>query len=152
MAHIDKLGRVMVPVADQDAALTWYRDKLGFEVVVDIPFGEGDRWIEIAPKGGGTTVALTRGMGPFQPGITTGIGFETEDARALHDELKGKGVDVDEQLMGGDGTVPLLFGFRDGDGNNVMVAQVSSTPVLNHHASYGSTTGRSYRIGRWSPS
>ena len=45
------------------------------------------------------------------------------DARAAHDDLKGRGVDVDEELMGGDGTVPLLFGFRDQDGNDLMIVE-----------------------------
>jgi catechol 2,3-dioxygenase-like lactoylglutathione lyase family enzyme len=124
MAHIEKLGRVMVPVSDQEAAIAWYRDKLGFDVVVDIPYAGTERWVEVAPKGGGTTIALVKPMGAFQPGHATGIGLEAKDVRALHADLKEKGVEVDGELMGGDGTVPLLFGFRDGDGNNLMVAEV----------------------------
>ena len=124
MTTIQKIGRVMIPSADQDTAISWYRDKLGFDVTVDINFGQGDRWVELALPGDSTAIALAPPMGPFQPGHTTGIGFETDDARALHVDLKGKGVDVDEELMGGDGTVPLLFGFRDAEGNNLMVAQV----------------------------
>jgi len=72
---------------------------------------------------GGAAIALTRGMNEFQPGRETGIALETSDARAAHDELKGKGIDVDGELMGGDGTVPLLFGFRDSDGNGLMVVE-----------------------------
>jgi catechol 2,3-dioxygenase-like lactoylglutathione lyase family enzyme len=113
MTTIQKIGRVMIPSADQNTAISWYRDKLGFDVTVDIPFGQGDRWVELALPGDSTAIALA-----------PPIGFETTDARALHDDLKGKGVDVDEELMGGDGTVPLLFGFRDAEGNNLMVAQV----------------------------
>jgi lactoylglutathione lyase len=124
MTTIQKIGRVMIPSADQDTAISWYRDKLGFAVTVDIPFGQGDRWVELALPGDSTAIALAPPMGPFQPGHTTGIGFETKDARTLHEDLKGKGVDVDEELMGGDGTVPLLFGFRDAEGNNMMVAEV----------------------------
>lgn len=124
MSNIQKLGRVMIPSADQDKAIAWYRDNLGFDVTVDIPFGQGDRWVELTLPGDGVAIALAPPMGPFQPGHTTGIGLETKDARALHTDLKGKGVDVDEQLMGGDGTVPLLFGFRDAEGNTLMVAEV----------------------------
>jgi lactoylglutathione lyase len=124
MTTIQKIGRVMVPSADQDTAISWYRDKLGFDVTVDIPFGQGERWVELALPGDSTAIALAPPMGTFQPGHATGIGLETMDARALYDDLKGKGVDVDEELMGGDGTVPLLFGFRDAEGNNLMVAQV----------------------------
>jgi catechol 2,3-dioxygenase-like lactoylglutathione lyase family enzyme len=123
MASIDKLGRVIIPVADQDAAIAFYTDKLGFTVTADIPFGEGDRWVEVAPANGGAAIALSRGMDEFQPGRQTGIALETSDAKAAHDELKGKGIDVDAELMGGDGTVPLLFGFRDADGNGLMVVE-----------------------------
>ena len=123
MASIDKLGRVIIPVADQDAAIAFYTDKLGFTVTADIPFGEGDRWVEVAPANGGAAIALSRGMDEFQPGRQTGIALETSDAKAAHDELKGKGIDVDAELMGGDGTVPLLFGFRDADGKGLMVVE-----------------------------
>ena len=124
MTTIQKIGRVMIPSADQDTAIAWYRDKLGFEVTVDVPFGEGDRWVELTLPGDSTAIALAPPMGPFQPGHATGIGLETKDARALHADLQGKGVNVDDDLMGGDGTVPLLFGFRDAEGNNLMVAEV----------------------------
>lgn len=122
---ISKLGRVMIPVSDQDAAIAFYTEKLGFSVSADIPFGDGDRWVEVAPPEGGAAVALTTPMGDFwTPGGPTGIGLETTDARAAQAALKDKGVDVDEEFMGGDGTVPLLFSFRDQDGNSIMVAEV----------------------------
>ena len=123
MASISKLGRVIIPVADQDEAVAFYTDKLGFTVTADIPFGEGDRWVEVAPASGGAAIALSRGMNEFQPGRETGIALETSDAKATHEDLKGKGIDVDADLMGGDGTVPLLFGFRDADGNGLMVVE-----------------------------
>lgn len=125
MPRISQLGRVIVPVSDQDAAIAFYTEKLGFSVSADIPFGDGDRWVEVAPPEGGAAVALTTPMGDFwTPGGPTGIGLETTDARAAQAALKDKGVDVDEEFMGGDGTVPLLFSFRDQDGNSIMVAEV----------------------------
>jgi catechol 2,3-dioxygenase-like lactoylglutathione lyase family enzyme len=120
---VSQLGRVIVPVSDQDAAIAFYTDKLGFTVSADVPYGEGDRWVEIEPPGGGAGIALSRGMGEFQPGRETGIALSSSDPRSDHEELKGKGVDVDEELMGGDGTVPLLFMFRDGDGNGLMIVE-----------------------------
>ena len=123
MSTISKVGRVIVPVADQDAAITFYRDKLGFSLAADIPFGEGDRWVEVAPPGGGTTVALVPPQGEVQPGRMTGIALDSADARADHAELKEQGVEVDAELMGGDGTVPLLFTLRDQDGNHLMIVQ-----------------------------
>ena len=126
MPKVSQLGRVIVPVSDQDAAIAFYTDKLGFTVSADVPYGEGDRWVEIEPPGGGAGIALSRGMGEFQPGRETGIALSSSDPRSDHEELKGKGVDVDEELMGGDGTVPLLFMFRDGDGNGLMIVEEGS--------------------------
>jgi lactoylglutathione lyase len=121
--RISQLGRVIVPVSDQDAAIAFYTDKLGFSVSADIPFGEGDRWVEVTPPAGGAAVALTRPQADFQPGRETGIALVSPDPRADHDELKEQGVDVDDELMGGDGTVPLLFMFRDQDGNKLMIVE-----------------------------
>ena len=123
MLRITKMGRVMVPVSDQDSAITFYTDTLGFSLVADVPFGDGERWVEVAPPGGGTAVALVPQRGDYEPGRMTGIAFESVDARADHAELKGKGVDVDDELMGGDGTVPLLFFFRDHDANHLMIVE-----------------------------
>jgi catechol 2,3-dioxygenase-like lactoylglutathione lyase family enzyme len=123
MTSITKLGRVIIPVSDQDEAISFYTEKLNFTVAADIPFGDGNRWVEVAPPSGGAAIALAQPMNDFQPGRDTGIALETSDAKAAHEELKDKGVDVDGELMGGDGTVPLLFGFRDGDGNGLMVVE-----------------------------
>jgi catechol 2,3-dioxygenase-like lactoylglutathione lyase family enzyme len=123
MPGIAKVGRVLVPVADQDEAIEFYTKMLGFTVVADVAFGEADRWVEVAPPQGGTTIALVPPQGEYQPGRMTGIGLESSDARADHAELAAAGVDVDAELWGGDGTVPLGFFFRDNNKNQLMVAQ-----------------------------
>ncbi|MHB8448905.1 MAG: VOC family protein [Mycobacteriales bacterium] len=123
MPKITKLGRVMVPVADQDEAIRFYTTILGFSVVADVPFGENDRWVEVAPSGGGAAFALVPPQGDYQPGRMTGIALESPDPRSDHAELKDKGVDVDAELMGGDGTVPLLFFFRDNNRNHLMIVE-----------------------------
>jgi catechol 2,3-dioxygenase-like lactoylglutathione lyase family enzyme len=114
---------VVVPVQDQDEAIAFYTNTLGFSLAADIPFGDGDRWVEVAPPGGTTAVALVPPQGEYQPGRMTGIALESPDPRADHAELQSNGVDVDGELMGGDGTVPLLFFFRDQDGNQLMIVQ-----------------------------
>jgi len=43
VSQITHVGRVMVPVADQDEAIAFYTKTLGFSVVADVPFGDGDR-------------------------------------------------------------------------------------------------------------
>ena len=123
MSGITSIGRVIIPVSDQDKAIAFYTDTLGFSLTADVPFGESDRWVEVSPPSGGAAIALSTPMGEFQPGHTTGIALTSPDPRGDHAELKGAGVDVDEELMGGDGTVPLLFGFRDLDGNSLMIVQ-----------------------------
>jgi catechol 2,3-dioxygenase-like lactoylglutathione lyase family enzyme len=116
----------MVPVADQDAAIAFYTDKLGFSLAADVPFGDGERWVEVAPPSGGAALALVPSRGDYQTGRMTGIALESADPRADRDELAAKGVDVDAELMGGDGTVPLLFFFRDQDANHLMVVEAQS--------------------------
>src|SRR5262245_58686231 len=125
MPRITHVGRVIVPVSDQDAAIAFYTQKLGFSVIADVAFGDGDRWVEVEPPDGGAGIALTRPQGEYTPPRMTGIALASPDARADHAELKSKGVDVDAELMGGDGTVPLLFFFRDADGNGLMIVEES---------------------------
>ena len=121
--QITRLGRVMVPVADQDDAIAFYTGVLGFTLVADVPFGEAERWVEVAPPGGGASLALVPGRGDYQPGRVTGIALESPDPAAAHAGLRARSVDVDAELMGGDGSVPLLFFFRDNDGNQLMIVE-----------------------------
>jgi catechol 2,3-dioxygenase-like lactoylglutathione lyase family enzyme len=123
VSHITHLGRVMVPVADQDEAIAFYTGKLGFTLAADVPFGGGERWVEVAPPEGGASLALVPPRGEYQTGRMTGIALSSSDPRADRAELQQQGVDVDAELMGGDGTVPLLFFFRDHDGNQLMIVE-----------------------------
>jgi len=123
MPKLATLGRVLVPVSDQDKAIAFYTQVLGFALTADVPFGGGSRWVEVAPPGGGAAIALTPPQGEFKPGRTTGISLSSADARADHAELAGRGVDVDAETWGGDGTVPLGFFFRDQDKNQLMIVQ-----------------------------
>jgi lactoylglutathione lyase len=121
MPQLTHVGRVMVSVSDQDAAIAFYTENLGFSLTADIPFAGTERWVEVTPKGGGTTLALVPPRGGFQEGTMTGIALDSPDVRADYEELKQKGVDVDAELMGGDGTVPLMFFFRDQDANTLLL-------------------------------
>jgi|ERR1700693_2000469 catechol 2,3-dioxygenase-like lactoylglutathione lyase family enzyme len=121
--RISQVGTVMVPVSDQDRALEFYVEKLGFEKRSDVPFGEGDRWLEVAPRGAATSIALVTPR-PGEPvGIMTRIGFTTEDADADHETLRSRGVDTDDEVMRMGGPVPPMFFFRDQDGNTLMVVE-----------------------------
>jgi catechol 2,3-dioxygenase-like lactoylglutathione lyase family enzyme len=123
--RISKVGTVVIPVSDQDRAIDFYVEKLGFEKRADIPFGNGYRWVEVAPPGADTTIALAPPPeGRPTGGRETGIGLRTDDIDALHAELKGAGVDVDEVSRMGD-PVPPLTTLRDPEGNSLMVVEIS---------------------------
>jgi catechol 2,3-dioxygenase-like lactoylglutathione lyase family enzyme len=55
--------------------------------------------------------------------VETGIGLHTDDIDALHADLKGHGVDVDDEVSRMGDPVPPLFWFRDPDGNTLMVVE-----------------------------
>jgi catechol 2,3-dioxygenase-like lactoylglutathione lyase family enzyme len=116
------IGRVMVPTAEPDAAIQWYTEKLGFSVLVDVPFGDGNRWVELATSGGGAAIALAPARGEVQPGGMTGIALDTDDALKTYEELKAAGVECDQPMGGGEGDpMPAMFFFRDGEGNQLLM-------------------------------
>ena len=67
MIRIREIDHVVLRVADLGRALAFYRDMLGFEVRTDTGLGEGFRWIEVAPAGAYTVVALVRPMRAEDP-------------------------------------------------------------------------------------
>jgi catechol 2,3-dioxygenase-like lactoylglutathione lyase family enzyme len=119
--RITQIGTVMVPVADQDAAIAFYTEKLGFEVRSDIPFGNGDRWVDVAPAGASSTVALVTPREGETTGIDTRLAFASEDIDADYEALKARGVDVDAEVMRMGDPVPPMFFFRDQDGNSLLL-------------------------------
>jgi catechol 2,3-dioxygenase-like lactoylglutathione lyase family enzyme len=121
--RITQVGTVIVPVSDQDRALEFYLDTLGFEKRLDMPFGGGERWVEVGPAGGATTIALTPPREGDPTGIDTHVGFTTEDIDADHASLRARGVDADEEVMRMGDPVPPMFFFRDPDGNRFMIVQ-----------------------------
>ena len=121
--RITMVGTVMIPVSDQDRALEFYVGKLGFEKRVDTPYGDGDRWVEVAPPGAQTAVALVPPPEGESAGIESRIGFTTEDVDADHSDLRDRGVDVDDEVMRMGGPVPPMFFFRDQDGNRLLIVE-----------------------------
>jgi len=124
--RISKVGTVVIPVADQDKMIEFYVDALGFEKRADVPFGNGYRWVEVAPAGAETTIALAPPPEGVPAGNTqTGIGLQTTEIDALHADLKERGVDVDAEVSRQGDPVPPLFWFRDPEANVLMVVDVS---------------------------
>ena len=120
---VSNIGVAMFAVADQDAALAFYTEKLGFEVRSDVRFGQHgeNRWLEVAPPGSVARLALNPPMGG-EPGGGS-IGVETPDVRGEHARLSAiGGIDLDPEPMRTPGA-PLLFMLRDPDGNHVVVVE-----------------------------
>jgi len=122
MTRITQVANVAVPVTDQDRALGFYVGILGFDKRVDAPFGEGLRWIEVAPADATTTVALAPAPPGSPTGVDTGIRLTTGDADGDHAELTKAGVDVDAEVMRWPG-VPAMFSLRDPDGNILYLVE-----------------------------
>lgn len=138
MTHIAQVGTVFVPVSDQDRALAFYLDKLGFEKRSDFLYGDGSRWIEVAPAGAANTISLVPpSEGKSVGGDETHCAFVTKDIEADHATFRASGVDVDVEiarkgkrrsgLVSLEATipdpVPSQFFFRDIDGNRFLIVQ-----------------------------
>lgn len=134
--HIHEVGTVFVPVTDQERALAFYVDTLGFEKRADFTYSDGHRWIEVAPPGAANTISLVPpGEGRFPGSDMAHCAFATTDIEADHAALRAKGVDVDAEiarkgnsrtgLIALDVTVPdpipAQFFFRDPDGNRFLI-------------------------------
>lgn len=120
----NKIATVIIPVADQDAAVDFYVDKLGFGKRVEVPFEDHYRWIEVGLGSEATTIALAppppeAAVGKRQ----TGISLQTDDIDAYHAQLQQAGVDVDPEVHRMGDPVPPMFWLRDPEGNTLMVIQ-----------------------------
>jgi catechol 2,3-dioxygenase-like lactoylglutathione lyase family enzyme len=117
--RITRVGTVVLPVDDQDAALDFFVNTLGFETRLDAEFAPGLRWIEVAPPAAETSIALVARDG--SNGIE--ISFATEDAANDHAALRSAGVDADAELIQMGEGVPPMFTFRDANGNGFRVVE-----------------------------
>ena len=123
--NITQVGTVMVPVSDQDRAIAFYCEKLGFEKRADIPFAGSERWVEVAPAGASTSLALVTPREGEPIGIDTHVALSTSDIDADHARLLAAGVDADAEIMRMGDPVPPMFWLRDADGNRLMIVATS---------------------------
>jgi catechol 2,3-dioxygenase-like lactoylglutathione lyase family enzyme len=110
------LELVPVPVTDIDRARSFYAERLGFQVDVDVRPAEGVRIVQLTPPGSACSITLTEGVGALDmpAGALRGLHLVVADIEAARETLVGRGVDV--------GPVEDLGGvyyayFADPDGN-----------------------------------
>ena len=125
---ITDVRTIGINVTNQDEALAFFVDTLGFEKRLDAPVSATMRWVEVAPPRASTSIALNAAEAPSDVGAhvgaDTGVRFTVPDAAAEHATLKARGVEVGE-LLRWDG-VPPMFSFDDPDGNRYYVVEEMS--------------------------
>ena len=134
-----KLSTTQLWVHDQDEALAFYTEKLGFETRMDVTMEEmgNFRWLTVAPPGQDEiAVVLMAIPGPpvmdaetaEQVRTLMGKGFAgtlfltTDDCRASYEELRSRGVEFVEEPE--DRPYGIDAGFRDPSGNHLRLTQV----------------------------
>jgi catechol 2,3-dioxygenase-like lactoylglutathione lyase family enzyme len=111
---------VSIPVTDQNRALAFYTDVLGFRLLTDQPFSDEQRWLELGIPGADTRVVLFRFGDNLKPGGMLNISLWSDDVEATARELKAKGVEfVMEPNRRPYGTMSI---FKDVDGNQLLLS------------------------------
>jgi catechol 2,3-dioxygenase-like lactoylglutathione lyase family enzyme len=110
-----------IPVSDQDVALKFYTDALGFKVITDQPFTPTQRWIELMIPGADTGLALFTPEGQEDHiGKFQSIAFWCDDVFATAETLKQRGVVFAKDPKAESwGTVAI---FKDPDGNQFALS------------------------------
>jgi lactoylglutathione lyase len=125
---ITDVRTIGINVTNQDEALAFFVDTLGFEKRLDAPISPTMRWVEVAPPRASTSIALNAAEAPSDVsahvGADTGVRFTVPDATAEHGTLQARGVEVGE-LLRWDG-VPPMFSFDDPDGNRFYIVEEMS--------------------------
>jgi catechol 2,3-dioxygenase-like lactoylglutathione lyase family enzyme len=111
---------VSIPVVDQDRALAFYTDVLGFRLITDQPFNDKQRWLELGIPGADTRVVLFQFGEQPQPGGQLNIALWSDDVEATARELKARGVEfVLDPMRQHYGTTSI---FKDVDGNRLVLS------------------------------
>jgi len=118
---ITDVRTIAINVTSQDEALGFFVDTLGFEKRLDAPISPTTRWIEVAPSGATTSIALNAHDGTSDVGSDTGIRFTVPDAEAEHAAMRERGVNVGD-VMHLDG-VPPMYTLDDPDGNRFYIVE-----------------------------
>jgi predicted enzyme related to lactoylglutathione lyase len=116
---ISQLKFVGIPVRDQDRALTFYRDKLGFKIHTDQPMGK-QRWIELKIPGADTLVVLFTPEGQEnRVGTFFNGAFSCDNLAKTYEELKGRGVEFTQEPK--EEPWGSFAQFKDSEGNTFVL-------------------------------
>ncbi|KAA0120691.1 VOC family protein [Mycolicibacterium sp. P9-22] len=142
-----KIASAHLWVHDQDIALRYWTEKVGFEVRQDVSLPDLDntfRWLTVGPRGqDDVSIVLMAVPGPpvmdaatqqevrnlTAKGFAGTIFLTTEDCQATFEELRSRGVEFTEephQMPYG-----IDCGFRDPSGNSVRLTQLADVSALN---------------------
>jgi predicted enzyme related to lactoylglutathione lyase len=118
---IRKIKFTSIPVRDQDRALQFYVNVLGFTVVTDQPMGPGQRWIELRPPKGDAGIALFTPPGhENRVGTFTGLSMECDNVQKTYDELSAKGVEFAKPPKSESWGVSAIL--LDSEGNQIVLS------------------------------
>ena len=117
------IASTTVSVSDQDTALDFYTNVLGFVARADQDMGNGMRWLTVELPGTQTGIVLAKGYGSGNPvGSFTGLVLACDDIQATYEELSGKGVHFTEAPTRQPwGMMQALL--EDQDGNGYVLVQ-----------------------------
>jgi catechol 2,3-dioxygenase-like lactoylglutathione lyase family enzyme len=135
-----KIPIIALRVLDQDRALAFYTETLGFTVTEDMDLG-AMRWLTVAPPGAPEQQVLLERLRPplvdpetadtIDTLIAKGVGgtlfLEVDDCRATFDDLVAKGVDVVQEPM--ERFYGIDAAFRDDSGNQIRMTQRVETGI-----------------------
>lgn len=111
---------VSIPVSDQDRALAFHTEVLGFRLLTDQPFSDKQRWLELGIPGADTRVVLFQFGDKLKPGGQLNITLWSDDVMTTAAELKDKGVEfVLEPKRMHYGVTSI---FKDPDGNCLVLS------------------------------
>ena len=134
---------VIVPVADIDRAVAFYRDKVGFHLDHDTK-NEHMHVVQLTPNGSGCSIVVgdLPSQNQMKPGSLKGLQLVVSDGRAAREELMSRGVTCSEIMVFDERDGGTFFGFDDPDGNSWAVQELKvrgETPLIptEHRSRFG---------------
>ena len=118
---IKQIKFVSIPVADQNRALDFYTEKLGFTIITDQPFDEKQRWIELrVPKAETRVVLFTPEGDEKRIGSFMNMSYACDDIDKTYAEMKKRGVTFESAPSKEPwGTYAM---FKDSEGNRFVIS------------------------------